>query len=194
MAVVSHHARRITAGLACIAGIAVLVGCSSSSKPPQSGTHTTSAVGSSPTQAPTSASGQLTKAEFVAQAIALCNSVYAKVNPGPAPTSATDYKALAAYTRATLREFPPYHQKLQALVARSADRDELTAKRVAPEAADANAIMPLLQELVTAIDGHDAGKVEQIARQLQDAPDHRADIAGFLTSYGPSDCVDLQSS
>jgi len=54
--------------------------------------------------------------------------------------------------------------------------------------------VPESEHLVTAIDARDAGKVEQIARRLQVAPDHRAGIAGFLSSYGLSNCVDLQLS
>ena len=180
----------------------LLVACSSSGsddRPTTSArvsagsTATTSAGGSA--LAPSAAvPGQLSKAEFVAQANALCRTTYPKVHPGPAPTGPTDYAALLAYAQATVREFPPYNKAIRALVAKSPDQAELTSKWVAVDEAGVAAGTPHLQQLITAVRARDDAKIEQALDALNALPDESAAEGKFLTDYGLTECAKLATT
>jgi hypothetical protein len=175
---------------------AALVACSSSSKsgstpssPPASSTSHTSTTTST-----TNTSGTLSKADFIAQADALCKAVYPKVHPGPEPTSATDYPALAAYAKATLTEFGPFRAKIVALIAQTSDKDQLTANWVALDEADVKAGTPLLQQLVTAIATQNNTKADEVIKQLGAQPDHSETISKYLEGYGLTECAKLEAA
>ena len=182
---------------AALSAAVLLAACSSSSK---SGNTPSSPPASMTSQSSTSSSstangsGTLSKADFSAQANALCKATYPKVHPGPEPTSATDYPALVAYAKATLTEFGPFRQKVQALIAQSADKDELTAKWIALDEADVRASTPLLQQLVAAVAAQQTSKVDELVKQLGAQPDNSATISKYLDSYGLTECAKLESA
>jgi len=192
-----HVLPRATACVAVIAAAGIVAACSSSGSAKSDNTGATppatTTVAPSSTVS-TTAAGTLAKADFVSKANALCASTYPKVHPGPAPTSATDYVATAKYAQVTLDEFPPFSQKAKALVARSADKDELTAKWIAVDEADVAAEKPLLQQLIAAANAHEEAKVQQIEDQLGSAPDHSEQTGTYLTSYGLTECAKLETS
>jgi hypothetical protein len=193
---------RTTAICAALSSAVLLVACSSSGsadKPTtsasvSSGPATSSGSGASATESSPSAPGQLAKADFVAQANAVCRATYPKIHPGPAPTGPTDYAALLAYAQATLREFPPFDSAIQALVARSADKDELTTKWVAVDEASVAAGKPFLQQLIAAVGTRDNGQIQQALNGLNAVPDQSQAEATFLTGYGLTECAKLASS
>ncbi|HZE50942.1 MAG TPA: hypothetical protein VE074_15330 [Jatrophihabitantaceae bacterium] len=197
-----HVLPRATACVAVIAAAGIVAACSSSgsAKSDNTGATTpattpasTSAAPSTTQQATTSAaSGQLSKAEFVAQANAVCGSVNAKVQKLPAPSGPTDYPATIAYTRTVLDLFPPFSKQTKALVARSADKDELTAKWISLDQSDFAAQKPLLTQLLAAAQAKQSAKVEQLYSALDKTPDHSQAEATYLNSYGLTECAKLQ--
>jgi hypothetical protein len=192
----THRARRRIAGALLAAAAIAITGCSSSTTGSgKSPTPTASGTSlSSPSTATSDSAGALAKAQFVAQANAVCASTLTKVKGVSTPTSETDYAAIAEYTQQLIVLFPPYLQQVKALVAQSADKDELTTKWITPEEGDFTAEQPLLTELIAAADAKDAAKVKSIEQSLSDGPDHSDAIASFMTGYGLTDCASLETA
>jgi hypothetical protein len=203
---------RAAAGVAAIAAASVIAACSSSGSPkvethgstasvPQTSTAIGSATTSSTTQLATTtpvgrtsgAGSPLSKAAFLSQTNTLCSSVYAKVSKLVTPSDPTDYPALIAYTKSALDLFPPFSRQTKALVARSPDKEELTAKWVALDESDYAAQKPLLNQLLAAAEAKKAADVQRLESALQNTPDHSDAEAKYLTSYGLTECAKLQS-
>jgi hypothetical protein len=207
-----HVLPRATAYVAVVAAAGIVAACSSSGSAKSDNTGATPPAGTSPTSpAPsiqsttnaattsatsaTSATGStLSKAAFLAQTNALCASLDTKVKKLPTPSSLTDYPAIIAYTRAALDLFPPFSGQTKALVARSADKDELTAKWITLDESDYAAQKPLLTQLLAAAQAKQSAKVEQIYGALDRTPDHSDAEAAYLNSYGLTECAKLQQA
>ena len=189
---------------------AALAGCSSSkpktdgaTAPTPAGTSTAASTSRSSTPLATTTpppvgrtspvGAPLPKAAFVSQTNALCSSVYDKVSKLATPSGPTDYPAVIAYAKATLDQFPPFSRQAKALVARSPDKDELTAKWVTLDESDYAAQKPLLGQLLAAAQAKQAANVERLEGALQQTPNHSDAEAKYLTSYGLTECAKLQS-
>ncbi len=179
------HVSSRTARFALIAatGALAIAGCSSSAS---SGSPQSSAATTSP--------ATLSKAQYVAQADAVCKSFDTKRKALPTPTAATDFAAVTANIQGTLALVPTFIAQSKALIARSADKAELTSKWLSVEQSDFAATAPLAQTALAAAKAKNATAVQQAVTKLSAAPDHSAQIASFMTSYGLSDCATLETS
>lgn len=195
--------RQVTAAVAAVAAIAVgLTACSDSKTGSGSGGSTGAAgsTGSTTTPAPASSAPEtqggaaLSKADFITQMDKVCSDVKRQLDAVPKPSSADDFADLNALAKATLTLFPPYITAAGALVTKTADAEELTDKWVAVEESDFEKTQPLLAQMVDATQAQDGTKVHALVSQLQGAPDHSTEIAGFMTTYGLTDCAALESS
>ncbi|HEY3715541.1 MAG TPA: hypothetical protein VGL39_13530 [Jatrophihabitantaceae bacterium] len=199
-----HVLPRATAYVAVVAAAGIVAACSSSgsAKSDNTGTTTPAATPAATSAAPSTtqhattseASGQLSKTEFIAQANTLCTSLDAKVKMLPTPSSLTDYPAIVTYTRAALDWFPPFSGRAKALVARSADTDELTAEWITLDESDYAAQKPLLAQLLAAAQAKQSAKVEQLYSALDNTPDHSDAEAAYLNSYGLTECAKLDQA
>lgn len=194
--------RATALSVAAVAG-SLLVACSSSGSATNSGvsgTPTASATTAASSPAPDGSSASapgdsaLSKEQFVAQTNAVCASVYEAVKKLPTPSGPTDYSAIIAYGQGSLNLYPTFQQQVKALVARSADKGELTAKWVALDDADFAAQVPLVRQMVEAAKAKDDAKAQQLAQSLSEAPDHSSAEASFLNGYGLTDCARLESA
>jgi hypothetical protein len=168
--------------VAAVAGLSAsgLSGCSSSTKSSQDSPPSTTKAAS------------LTKPQFISQTNAMCRSFDAQRKALPTPSSASDYAALVTSVDGNLKLVPAFLSQAKALVAQSADKDELTTKWVSIEESDFVASKPLLQKMLAAGQAKDAGAVQSAAQEIDAAPDHSADFATFMTSYGLTDCATLE--
>jgi hypothetical protein len=180
-------ARARTALALLLAAGLVLSGCSSATNGHPTGSGAPSTGNSAP-------AGPLSKPAFLSQMNGECNEVIAKLAAVPLPSSLDDFAGIERYGALSLQLFPPYLARAKSLVARSADRAELTTKWVAVEESDYQTSAPLLTKLVAAAHAKDSAKVTSIETQLNATPDHSADIAAFMTSYGLTDCASLESN
>lgn len=197
--------RPVTAALAAAAAMAVsLTACSDSKTGSGSGgsggsTGPASPTGATSAPAPASSaethgSASLSKSAFIAQMDRVCSDVKHQLDALPKPSSADDYTNLNALAKGTLTLFPPYIAAAGSLAAKTADSQELTDKWLAVEESDFEKSQPLLSQMVDATQAQDGTKVQALVRQLQAVPDHSTEIAGFMTSYGLTDCAALESS
>jgi hypothetical protein len=172
-----HVSSRTTRfALIAAAGALAIAGCSSS------GSSGGNAPGSSSTSAAT-----LSKAQFVAQADAVCKSFDTKRKALPTPAAATDFAAVTANIQGTLDLVPAFLTQSKALVARSADKSELTSKWLSVDEADYTATVPLARAVLAASKAKDATAVQQAVTKLSAAPEHSAQLVPFLTGYGLTD-------
>lgn len=146
----------------------------------------------SPTSTDPSASGALSKADFVSRMNVVCAGV-SRTLATSAPKSFTDYPALRNFAAATLTLFQAYITQAKTLAAKTADRAELNDKWISVEETDFNRGKPLLIELIAAADARDTAKIDALESQLGALPDHSAAIASFMTAYGLTDCAQLET-
>lgn len=182
----SYRAAAFAFAALCVSAVAA---CSSSttSGSPQANTGTDAATSST-----TNTSTKLSKADFVAQANALCGDVLGKLQALPQPTSAADYAALSAQIRGTLELGPRYLTQARALVKHAPDPDELTAKWISIDASDFATSEPLLRQMLAAASAKDSDKVQQLATELSaKAADHSSEVS-YLKNYGLTDCAKLE--
>jgi len=176
----------------------VLVACSSStSGKPRNGGPGNATTSAAATSAPATTAAPAThgapgKADFLTAANAVCKATYTKVHALPIPTGPSDYPAIIAFGQATLKLFPPFAKKIRALVARSADKAELTAQWIGPDETSFKAQEPLLKQLVAAAKAKQADRVQQLLTQLDNMPDPSKKIATFMTGYGLTECAKLE--
>jgi len=199
-----HDARwRAVSATLLLLAVAGLAGCSnttdghgSAAQPTPATSGAPSDTGSAPSAPSTedSTSGALSKAEVITQADAVCKQVDTARAALPTPSSLTDYDAIVKNLQGTLVLFPQYFSQVSAVVARSADVAELTAKWTALEASDFAASKPFLDELLAAAQARDSTAVDAASNKLDSATDHSDEIAAFLRSYGLTDCATLVSS
>lgn len=195
--------RQVTAAVAAAAALAVsLTACSDSKNGTGSGGSTGSGGPTGATTAPapassapeTHGSAALSKSEFITKMDKVCSDVKRQLDALPKPSSTDDFTNLNAFAKATLTLFPPYIAAAGSLVTKTADAEELTDKWLAVEESDFEKTQPLLAQMVDATQAQDGTKVQALVSQLQAAPDHSTEIAGFMTSYGLTDCAALESS
>jgi hypothetical protein len=168
--------------VAAAAALAV-AGCSSSGS---SGGHSSASSSKS--------SATLSKAQFVAQADAMCRSFDAKRKALPTPKTATDFAAITANIQGNLELAPAFIAQSKALVARSADKAELMSNWTSVEEASYAATEPLVRAVLAASKAKNAAAVEQASTKVDAASDPSAQIATFMRSYGLTDCATLESS
>jgi hypothetical protein len=169
--------------LVAVAGALAIAGCSSSGS-----------SGSNPSASSSKSAAGLSKAQFVAQADAVCKSFDTKRKALPTPAAATDFAAVTANIQGTLDLVPVFLTQSKALVARSADKDELTSKWISVEQSDFTATAPLARAVLAASKAKNAAAVQQAVTKLSAAPDHSPQIATFMTGYGLTDCATLEST
>lgn len=186
--------RSVAMWVATALGAAVLAACSSSvSGQPDKSTASDSTTPATQ-QASSSSANAMSKTEFVSAANALCHTVAGQIAALPTPSGAGDYAALITYVQAAKALFPPWLAHEKALVAQSADKDELTAKWISLEEADYNAQKPLLDQLLTAAQAKQSAEVGRLGGELDKAASHTDEISAYLTTYGLADCAKLESS
>jgi hypothetical protein len=189
--------------LIAAAAVITLAGCAATTSGHGSAPATSSSGAGAPatSEAPTSepptstepsASGTLSKADFVSRMNVVCAGVSRTLTTS-APTSVTDYPALRNFAAATLTLFQAYITQAKTLAAKTADSADLNDKWISVEESDFNRGKPLLVELIAAADAKDAAKVDALESQLGALPDHSAAIASFMTAYGLTDCAQLET-
>ncbi len=183
--------------LAVLAATA-LTACGSSSKdtaaPPQASGATSASTTSMPSPTPSPSPTLLTKAEFVAKIEAVCAGVTTRLDALPKPAGEQDYATLATFAQSTLALYPPYLKQVEALVARTADKQTLTANWLTLEKADFAAQAPALKKFAADAKAGNGAAVSADAQALDALPDHSEKIAGFMSGYGLKKCAALQSS
>ena len=196
----THHPLRHTvATVLSLTLVAVLAACSSTTNghvvagPAPTTASTTGFPATTSAPDTTSASGTLPKADFVTQMNAVCADVQSQRDALPTPGQG-DYAGLVTYIEGVLRLFPVYVARVKILVARSADRAELTQKWVVVEEADYALAEPVLVKLLAAAKARDAAAVRTYTDELDKVPDHTTEIADFMTSYGLTTCATFESN
>jgi hypothetical protein len=152
---------------------------------------------STTSEAPTSSSatgtGSLSKQQFVTTMNHTCSKINAQFAALPVPSSADDNQAIRDLLALGLKLYPPYIAQAKRLAVQTDDAEELQSNWLTPEEADFNTEKPVLVALISAIDAKDATKVQRLEAQLDAMPDHTDAIAEFMTTYGLTDCADLES-
>lgn len=177
--------RALCTSVAILLGLGI-AGCSGSNKD-KSATFASTA----PTVDTTSI---LTKTDFIAKMNDLCSAVDQQRMALPVPTGLTDYPNIIANLSGTLRILPAFITQADALIQRSEDKAELTTKWLDIEKADYTATKPIAERMVVDSTAKDQTKVATDGEALASAPDHSADIASFMTSYGLTSCATLETA
>jgi hypothetical protein len=189
---------RASAVAALLIGGVALSACSSSHSSAQAGSPTSAATSqrssaSAPTTSSTVTSGQLTQAQFVTKADAVCASVDAQLNALPHPTSATDYATLAKDLTTTEQLFDHYIASVTPLVDQSPDAAALKSGWLAVEEKDFETGRPVLEKLVTALKAGDAPQIEALGKQSDALPDHTDQIIAVMKAHGLTGCATLEA-
>ena len=138
-----------------------------------------------------SSSNTLTKAQFVAQADAVCAATLAKIKAAPTPTSTTDYADILSYDSIALDAEPAFQSQITALADRSPDAAALHKNWIDIDKADYESQKPLVLKLDAAAQAKNANQVNAVITQLGNEPDHSTAEANYLTGYGLTDCASL---
>jgi len=154
---------------------------------------TSSPGGSSAATSKASGTGTLSKADFIAKADAVCSSIDTQVKDLPTPTSQTDYAGILADLSGTQSLFQTYIAQIEPLIAQSPDQAALTSNWLAVEKSDYVAALPAPTEMLQALQAKDPVAIDAAGSKLDSAPDHSADMATYLKSYGLTDCYQLES-
>ena len=150
-------------------------------------------VSNVPASDPPTSDPVLTRAEFSDQANALCTATDNALSALPQPASDQDFAALETDLRSTITLFHRYLAQLEPLVARSPDRDELTANWLAPQTADFAVAEPLLNQLIEAAHARDATRMQNVNAELAALPDHTDAYATLLDQFGLTACSKLDA-
>ena len=141
-----------------------------------------------------SGGSKLTKAEFITQADALCASTLAKINAGPTPTGLTDYTAIVKADELALAEEPKFITAMTKLVDRSPDAAALHKNWIDVQNSEFTQQKGLIVQLDEAAKAKDDTKINHLVQQLGSMPDHSADAAKYLKTYGLAKCSDLANN
>jgi len=164
----------------------LLAGCGGSSKPASKASGATSNSSSS--------GATLSKADFIAQVNKICSTENTKLQAIPAPTGATDYAAIVTNLTGTLSEFKNYLQQAEAIVPKSPDAAELQSKWIEPEKTELIKVESAISKMVADAQAKDSAKVQADAANLDSASSASKDIGTFLSSYGLTECANLEDS
>jgi hypothetical protein len=176
--------------------VGLVSGCSGGSSGSGNSAPTTPATGStsSSSSAAAPSGNSLSKEDFLTAMNADCKTTNAKIKANAAPTGPTDYDGIQKYLAVVLAERDPFYQRADALVGQTEDKTELTTKWLTPAEKMAAEQDPLFSQLVAAAKAKDDAKLTALFAQLSALDDTSDQIASFLTSYGLTDCADLEGS
>ncbi len=135
----------------------------------------------------------LSKAEFISKMNSVCAAIDQQRRALPTPAGLTDYPNIISNLTGTLRILPTLIKQADVLIQRSPDRATLTSQWLAIEKADFAVVQPIAQKMVADSTTKDATKVAADGEALSNAPNHSADIAAFMTSYGLTSCATLEN-
>jgi hypothetical protein len=137
---------------------------------------------------------KLSKADFITQADAQCASTLKQVNAIPSPTGPTDYDAILKSDKFAETAEPALLKTLSDLADRTDDSAALHKNWLDVDTADFAAQKAFLVKFDAAATAKDSAQLTTLANQASAVPDHSADSAKYLTSYGLKDCASLESS
>ncbi|SOD71733.1 hypothetical protein SAMN05892883_1210 [Jatrophihabitans sp. GAS493] len=147
-----------------------------------------------PTATPVPTPTPLTKAQFIVQANALCTATKKKSDAIPDPSEEGSFAAVASSSAQEEEVHSEYFAALTPLVSQAADAATLQAKWLSIENADWTASKPIFDELIAAAQAEDEAKVNTLLTAVGKTPDHSAQLAKFMTSYGLTKCAALENS
>ena len=141
-----------------------------------------------------SGGSKLSKADFITQADAQCAATLKQLNAIVQPTGPTDFAAILTSDKFAETAEPALLKTLSDLADRTDDSAALHKNWLDVDTADFAAQKPFLVKFDAAATAKDSAQLTTLANQATAVPDHSADSAKYLTSYGLKDCASLENS